>query len=349
MIKKFCAALSAITCAALLGGCSLFEPEEAVNVYMPADIADIFQPITSSSSSSAIYYPEQYEPTVRPSSSSSSTVTPTVTPGEQEEPTAPIDNFYGKWCYAHLSDRLRAVYRRIYECAKNNSEEFDVSDLAVTQQDIYKAYWSFDYDNPQFLELGSGYEMTLVDPKVTDKVRSVKIIYGRTPAEIQQAQFEARAEAVLEAARALETDYEKLKYVHDWIVENTTYSKTGAAYESEADGPIVYGQALCEGYSKAFMYFAQSLGFPCICSVGSSHTEPHMWNMVKLGGRWYNVDVTWDDPVSADGSQTLRHDYFLLCDAELRYDHRVEHPLVLPDAPYGYFPHGYDQDAAESN
>lgn len=345
MRKKVCAALSAIVCAALLGGCSLFEQEEgSANVYLPGDIV-----IHSSSSSSSVIKDEnQYDPTNRPSSSdtqvSSSTSFPAVTPPEQAEPIAPVDNYIGKWYYNHLSAKCRQVYLRLYNCAKNNTEECDVSDLDVSEQDIFKAYWSLDYDNPQFLELGSGYQMTMIDDRISNRVKSVKISYGRTPAEVQQTEFDTRAEAVLEAARAQSTDYERLKYVHDWIVNNTTYSKTGAVYESEADGSIVYGQALCEGYSKAFMYFAQSLGYPCICSIGTANLEGHMWNMVKIGGSWYNVDVTWDDPTSSNGAQTLRHDYFLINDAQLRLDHRVEHPLMLPNAPDGYFPYGYDQD-----
>ncbi len=350
MRKKLCAAISAITCAALLSGCSLFERGDySTNVYMPADAVNLIRPSSSSSSSSVIKDENQYEPTSRPSSSSSSAVSSAVTVPERPEPVPFIDNYRGKWYYNCISDKQRLVYNRLYNCANNNTEECDISDLDVTKQDVYKAYWAFDYDNPQFLELGSGYEVTFLNSKLSNKVKSVKINYGRMPDEVQQTEFDARAEAVLEEARAQGSDYEKLKYVHDWIVDNTVYTNTGAVYESEADGPIVYGKALCEGYSKAFMYFAQSLGFPCICSVGTSRNEGHMWNMVKLGGAWYNVDVTWDDPESPDGTQVLRHDYFLINDAQLRLDHRVEHPLVLPNAPDGFFPYGYDPDGGESN
>lgn len=347
--RKFCAAFSAIMCALLLVGCSLLDQKtNPANVYLPAD--PVITPASSSTTSSVIRGEYPYNPTSRSSSNdtTSSSQRPTVTPSEDTEPIAFIDNYRGKWYYNHISNKRKQIYRRLYESAKNNTEEFDVSDLNVTKQDVYEAFWAFDYENPQFLTLGSGYEITLLNPDLSNNVKSIKISYGRTPADVPQTEFEARAEAVLEEARAQDSDYEKLKYVHDWIVDNTVYSKTGAVYESEADGPIVYGQALCEGYSKAFMYFAQSLGFPCICSVGTANLEDHMWNMVKVGGAWYNVDVTWDDPESADGTQTLQHDYFLINDAQLRLNHRVEHPIMLPNAPDGYFPYGYDPDSTES-
>ena len=345
--KKLCVLLSAILCVVPLSGCSLSKSEPA-NVYLPEN-ANIIHPAASSSTSSSVSGGNVNEPEELLSSSSnsvtsSSAETPTVTPDEPTEPVALIDNFRGKWYYNHISRKRKQVYARLYSCVENNAEEFDVSDLDVSKQDVFDAYWAFDYENPQFLTLGSGYEITFLNSKVSNKVKSVKINYGRTADEVGQTEFEARAETVLEEARAQDSDYEKLKYVHDWIVDNTVYTKSGAAYESEADGPIVYGQALCEGYSKAFMYFAQSLGFQCICAIGSGHLEDHMWNMVKLGGTWYNVDVTWDDPVKSDGIQELWHDYFLINDAQFRLDHRVEHPLVLPNAPDGYFPYGYDPD-----
>lgn len=342
--KRLFGAFAAILCTTSLAGCSLFELKtEPANVYLPADPVVASHASSTSSEIRGDYPYYSRSTSTSDGEVSSSRPTQTVTP-EETEPLTFIENYYGKWYYNHISARQRQVYRRLYEAAKNNVEEIDVSDIVVNKNDIFAAFWAFDYENPQFLSLGSGYEITFLNEKLSNYVQSVKILYGRSAANVPQSDFEARAEEVLEQAGALESDYERLKYVHDWIVDNTEYSKTDALYESEADGPIVRGRALCEGYSKAFMYFAQSLGYHCICSVGTANLEDHMWNMVKIGRKWYNVDVTWDDPKNSDGSQTLRHDYFLINDAQIRLDHRVEHPLMLPDAPDGYFPYGYSQD-----
>lgn len=349
--KKIRAALAVVLCAALLCGCAP-KDKVAVNVYLPGEL---IQPDASSSSGTVETpnYPAVWPSGSSSTQSSSSSSSPSYTPPEEAEPIAPIDNYRGKWYYFVINDKRKRIYARLYNAAANNSEECFVEDIQVTAQDVYEAFWGFDYENPQFLRLGSGYELTYVDPTVSNKVKSVKILYGRSEAETGQTAFEARAETVLENARALETDYERLRYVHDWIVNNTTYTKGDEPYLREADGPIVYGQAVCEGYSKAFMYFAQSLGYQCICSVGDANLEEHMWNMVKIGGSWYNVDVTWDDPDDTknivDGVSNLRHDYFLINDAKLRLDHRVERPVMLPNSPKGFFPYGYDQDANNSS
>ncbi len=58
-----------------------------------------------------------------------------------------------------------------------------------------------------------------------------------------------------------------------------------------ARGPLLYGMANCDGYSDAFYLCASLAGLEArhICS-GS-----HMWNMLRVGGKWYFVDATWCD------------------------------------------------------
>lgn len=339
-------------CAAVFGGCS--PSDEPANVYLAEDL---IRPGASSSTSTTVKDDNQYSGFLPPSSSTSTSSSSTssytgVTTPEETLPSVSDSALRWKWYYFHSAPEIKNVYRRLYNCSMNGIDECDVSDLHVTDQQVYEAFWAFDYENPQFLQLGDGYEITYIDHKISNDVKSIRILNNRMPSDAMQNALETRAAPVLEAARQLGSDYERLRYIHDWLVDNTTYSDTGAEYESEADGPIVYGQALCEGYSKAFMYLAQSLGYPCICSVGVANLKDHMWNMVKIGGRWYNVDVTWDDPDNPDDlndSTTLSHDYFLISDAEIRLDHRVRRPDMLPTADYGYFPHGYDQDAVTDN
>ena len=338
--------VAVILATALLCGCS--EEEKPANVYLPGELISK----SSSTTSSTEKDEGQYDGFLRPSSSSTTTTTttryPTATTPDTEPMWATDGKYLGKWYYNHISHDCQAVYRRLYYCASNGIDECDVSDLDVTYQEVYEAFWAFDYENPQFLELGDGYELVMIDERISNKVRTINIKNNRMPSDALNTALETRAQTILDGARELSSGYEQLKYIHDWLVENTTYSDTGAEYESEADGPIVYGQALCEGYSKAFMYLAQELGYPCICAVGVANLQDHMWNMVRIGRSWYNVDVTWDDPDNTDDTNfatELRHDYFLICDAEIRLDHRVIRPDMLPTSPYGYFPHGYDQDS----
>lgn len=274
--------------------------------------------------------PEKHETTEQPTTPSSST-------GTAVTGNASILNDYAKkWGYNQLTASQKKAYARIYSMADYTGESASLSDLGIKTSELEKIYWAFDYDNPQFLALGSGFGYSY--NSATKQAISISITYGRSKSEISaiQKQFDSTAQSVIAKAKTYSSDYDRLKYIHDWVVSNTDYISSGPAYKSEADGPIVYGKALCEGYSKAFMYLAQSMGYECVCIVGKANGGAHMWNMVKIGNRWYHVDTTFDDPIMSDGSRVVRHTYFLVSDSAIKRTHTISNPFAVPSAPVSY-------------
>ena len=80
-------------------------------------------------------------------------------------------------------------------------------------------------------------------------------------------------------------------------------------------GLLVKGTAVCQGYAEAYMDLMTRAGIPCIIVV--SEDMNHSWNLVKIGGSWYHVDVTWDDPSfdqTKDVYGYVGHNYFLISD-----------------------------------
>lgn len=254
----------------------------------------------------------------------------TIEPEPEDAPSSLLYDYKNKWAYSRLDRKLKQVYELIYKAAESNTDLIGLAEYSLTEEELGKAYWAFDYDNPQFLRLGSGYGYTVQSHKIV----SMNIQYGRTT--VPQSQFDTMANNVINSARQYNDDYSRIKYIHDWIINNTRYLVTNEKFSSEADGPVVSGSAICEGYSKAFMYFCQALEIPCVCVGGYANGEGHMWNKVQLGGKWYNIDVTWDDPVTSNGENLLRYDYFLKSDQTLNADHSVDNPFPLPQASSDY-------------
>lgn len=57
----------------------------------------------------------------------------------------------------------------------------------------------------------------------------------------------------------------------------------------------------------------------------------HAWNIVNVDGKLYHIDTTWDDPISYDGRDILRYDYFLIDDDTMSKNHRWDrsaYPVV---------------------
>ena len=117
---------------------------------------------------------------------------------------------------------------------------------------------------------------------------------------------------------------DKIKAFHDYLINNSVYDKERAkAIENgndsennnshKATGPLIDGIALCSGYSDAMKIYLDKLGVPNYKISNSNH----IWNLVYLNGEWLHLDLTWDDPVTTDGSNILLHRFFLITTDEL--------------------------------
>jgi len=121
------------------------------------------------------------------------------------------------------------------------------------------------------------------------------------------------------------TDREKIKAVHDWIINNTVYDEenyqNNTIPEESYDirGVMLNKTAVCSGYANTFDYFMYVLGIQSEVITGNALNSRgsegrHGWNRVLIDDTWLYVDCTWDDPVS--DRDILRDDY-----------HLSEHPL----------------------
>lgn len=106
--------------------------------------------------------------------------------------------------------------------------------------------------------------------------------------------------------------YARAKWLHDWLTNNADYDQTYSIYKPE--GVLLLGTGVCDSYSRAYQLLLKAVGIPCL--YVSHDAGNHAWNLVQLGGYWYHVDVTWDDPVG--GSEG--HRYFLVSDDFMRED-----------------------------
>ena len=117
---------------------------------------------------------------------------------------------------------------------------------------------------------------------------------------------------------------DKIKAFHDYLINNSVYDKARAKEietgndnisnnSHKANGPLIDGLALCSGYSDAMKIYLDKLGVPNYKISNSNH----IWNLVYLDGKWLHLDLTWDDPVTTDGSNILLDRFFLISTNDL--------------------------------
>ena len=193
-------------------------------------------------------------------------------------------------------------------------------------------------DTPEILYYSGGkYSNSIFLPKysksVEEKQNHQKIIRSK------------RDKIISQKINSNMSEYEIVKTIHDYIVNNTRYDTRHFSIGKVPDesynvyGVLIEGIAVCEGYAKTMKYLLDKAGIENYIVLGTANGENHAWNIVNIEEDYYHVDVTWDDPVSEDGSDILIYDYFNLKDEDIGKTHswnRNEYPKCNSDK-YNYY------------
>lgn len=127
------------------------------------------------------------------------------------------------------------------------------------------------------------------------------------------------------------TDVEKLKAIHDKIIDETIYDASSGD-EAHSPGAVAFdNKAVCDGYSRMFTIMATLVEIPVV--QVTSNIMNHAFNLVYVNGEWLLVDATYDDPITSNGKQVLKHDYFLIepTDSKKHKFDSSENGLTLAD------------------
>ena len=194
-----------------------------------------------------------------------------------------------------------------------------------------------DYMRWSFQQWGQGAEESF-DGKTHYVTVSIKPTYNNT-AEQEQA-LERKLDQVF-ASLDLDgkSDYEKVKAIYEYVCENVVYSEevlsSGADPLSPSEdqrvyysayGALVLGSTTCQGFSSLVYRMMLKAGIDCRLIAGGAHG----WNIVKLDGKYYYLDPTWDSDnfhlygeleYFLDGSASFRTGGAIVNNSASAYDH----------------------------
>lgn len=166
--------------------------------------------------------------------------------------------------------------------------------------DVSYAYNAVTDDNPYLVWL---YKFSY-GKQSTEGVKSINFIYDSTLVKDRAGALQLMDDylkPVLDKASKMSTDIDKVKFVHDWLIYNVNdgSAKSSDMHYHLAYSAIVDKMGVCASYTNAFTYCMQKLGIPCTMLAGTTWSgEGHGWNLVKVGGDWYECDVYWDDVIT---------------------------------------------------
>lgn len=196
------------------------------------------------------------------------------------------------------------------------------SEVSIEQYDIpidqvLELLTSLLYDHPQLFYLSN--EILYDYYTDTNTIANVYLYYIAQQKDLpaMQKKFDNAVDEIYNQAKGFGSDQKKMLAVHEALVLKCEYDEaaiepdTPYGFPFNAYGCLVDEKAVCQGYALAYKLVLNKLGIDCVPVV--SDEMNHMWNMVRLGSKWYHVDATWDDP-TPDTIGYVDHTYFLKSD-----------------------------------
>lgn len=266
------------------------------------------------------------------------------------DPPAEMTSRYG---YDRLSDDEKEIYDRINEAVRNCEKKVEIPNIDESGTLYSRIFELIRIENSAYFHLA---DRRVGDTSIGAQSFTVELTYKYTPEELNTMlhSVEAAAAGIMSRVTGDMSDYEKLKLFHDSLITGCA-SDTSGEYADTIYGALVDGKALCEGFAKAFSYLCNLAGIENVIVTGNT-SSAHMWNMVRLDGNWYHVDVTWDHPermIAEKYPDMVLYRYFLVGDADIAMTRTIDSSLYDPprsmsSAMNYYYQSGMYADSYES-
>lgn len=253
-----------------------------------------------------------------------------------------------RYLYNQLGETAKTLYRGLYqrkENLKTGTYKVDFGNVfqsllskengdAELKEQYQAAIEALVYENPDifYLDVTKMYINIERITKITGTKYNVYIdngneftylaegFYCKEDVETYEAKIMQVKNQIISQIEG-KTTYEKIKLIHNYLIDTVKYEGTlTQPHIYDIYGALINRNCVCEGYAKAFQYLMNEIGVENTIVIGTAtnsknETENHAWNYIKLeDGKWYAVDVTWDDPVIRGGGKLTnkaRYEYFL--------------------------------------
>ncbi|MBQ7968200.1 MAG: hypothetical protein IJ292_00050, partial [Clostridia bacterium] len=257
------------------------------------------------------------------------------TTNQQHTPVAIEQNYL----YSLYNDEYKAFYRSFAQTLDNLGERTETFSFADgTEASTF--YFGYLFDNPQYFYAAS---TCAIYTEGTNKY-SISITYsignndgdssgygrGELTEELKsrildkKATFDQTVDTFISTIPSNAPDVVKERLVYAKILRNSYYNLDavnnklwdGLANDNwTAYGILVNGYGVCESYAEAFQTLCKAVGIPCTGVIGTAGGG-HKWNAVKIGGEWYQCDITFDDPIGGEEGAAYSQ-YFNLTDTQM--------------------------------
>lgn len=195
---------------------------------------------------------------------------------------------------------MQSIEDSIYSHLENWDTSFSVPYYENNALEIIKKAAKRD----DYLSLSLSY----LSYRIAGNSSTANITY-RTTKE-QEAYIDYQLESIVNSIILPEmSDFDKVKTINKYLEDRYNYDyslKSDNAYSA-----LTTGKTTCQGYAMTAYKMFKLAGLENKIVVGTLDGTPHGWNLVKVDGEWYHIDITNND-------QEVKDKYFLEDDDYLR-------------------------------
>lgn len=196
---------------------------------------------------------------------------------------------------------------------------------------VRDTYFDVLWNNPQLFYVNKALSYTPYvngyGRVVAGQLRIPAYTYAIKPDQYEKCkrELDEAADRALATVVGVDDEVEVAKRLHDYIVNTCEYDMEARAAGGKtprartAYDVLVRHSAVCEGYVMGYRYLLSLAGI--VSEEVVSDKMNHCWSYVLIGGNWYHVDVTHDDPHYEGGRPPagyVSHKFFLLSDAAIK-------------------------------
>lgn len=234
--------------------------------------------------------------------------------------------------YQQLGEEEQKLYKEMYQGLKEAAPVIYMHspDMKVLE----KISQFISMDRPELFWCDGQMQVTSYE-----QYAEIQPVYTYTGEEKdkRQAEIEAARAECFSGLSGDMSEYDKIKYVFEYLVNTVDYN-LDAPDNQNIYSALVGKASVCAGYSRAAQYLLRQLGIECIYVTGNIPNQgAHAWNIVKCNGQYYQMDVTFGDPVFIEEEggtrppgQSINYDYLCCSDAEIMKNHTADIFVTFP-------------------
>ena len=188
---------------------------------------------------------------------------------------------------AELTAKEKTAYKRAYNaCMRYKTEDnpivVDMSDLALTAKQARHVQYLLHSNGELF------FIDTYKDSDYTAKKFTMRCTTDDASITRMRSQIDTAIKKAMKRVTPQMDSATKILALHDYLIDVVDY----AEHKKTAYTGLVEHQADCMGYAQTMDLVLRRAGFKT--DMAYSFDGLHIWNLVKLSGQWYHIDLTWD-------------------------------------------------------